>query len=132
MTKRTLSSSPAGRIGLLLRHSDVSKVDLARTLELPDGLCGRYPYGRLRTIAYGSGGGRGAAGCSVTVLSGQVPINRHLGVSLRLGAVEAPDVPEDALEYADKLLRYKGLLDSWLGVLHSPLAGVGMSTDQFL
>ena len=65
----------------------------------------------------------------MTVLSGQVPINRHLGVSLRLGPVEAPDVPADALEYADRMLRYRGLLDSWLGAWHSPLAGVGMSTD---
>ena len=52
-------------------------------------------------------------------------------MSLRLGTVEAPDVPADALEYADRMLRYRGLLDSWLGAWHSPLAGVGMSTDSY-
>jgi hypothetical protein len=65
----------------------------------------------------------------VTVLSGQVPLDRHLGVSLRLGTVDAPDVPKEALQYADQLLRYRSLLDSWLDVPRSPLAGVDMSTN---
>lgn len=132
MTKQTLPSSPAGRIELLLRHSDVSRAELARTLDLPreisvdDVLTGTYELSPADLVVVAE-----LLDVPVTVLSGQVPINRHLGVSLRLGAVEAPDVPEGALEYADRLLRYRGLLDSWLGVLRSPLAGVGMSTDRY-
>ena len=132
MTTRTLPSSPAGRIGLLLRHSGVSGAQLARVLDLPvevsvdDVLAGRYRLSAADLVAVAE-----LLDVPPTVLSGEVPINRHLGVSLRLGTVEAPDVPADALEYADRMLRYRGLLDSWLGAWHSPLAGVGMSTDGF-
>jgi hypothetical protein len=132
MTTRTLPSSPAGRIGLLLRHSGVSKAQLARVLDLPveasvdDVLAGKHQLSAADLVVVAE-----LLDVPVTVLSGQVPIDRHLGVSLRLGTVEAPDVPADALEYADRLLRYRGLLDSWLGAWHSPLAGVGMSTDSY-
>jgi Zn-dependent peptidase ImmA (M78 family) len=132
MTTLTLPSSPAGRIELLLRHSGVSKAQLARSLELPaevsveDVLAGEYQLSATDLVVVAE-----LLDVPVTVLSGQVPMNRHLGVSLRLGTVEAPDVPADALEYADQMLRYRGLLDSWLGAWHSPLAGVGMSTDSF-
>ncbi|WP_445186990.1 ImmA/IrrE family metallo-endopeptidase [Pseudonocardia sp. Cha107L01] len=64
-----------------------------------------------------------------TVLSGQVPINRHLGVSLRLGALQSTEAPNAALQYAEKLLQYQALLDSWLGRVSNPLANVSMSTD---
>jgi Zn-dependent peptidase ImmA (M78 family) len=132
MTGRTLPSSPAGRIQLLLRHSDVGESEVRRALALPehigveDVLQGQYPLSPTDLVAMAD-----LLDVPVTVLSGQVPIDRHLGVSLRLGSVEAADVPGEALEYADTLLRYKGLLDSWLGVLRSPLAGIGMSTDAF-
>lgn len=132
MTTRTLPSSSAGRIGLLLSHSGVSKAQLARVLDLPaevsvdDVLAGNYQLSAADLVAAAE-----LLDVPVTVLSGQVPIDRHLGVSLRLGTVEAPDVPADALEYADRMLRYRGLLDSWLGAWHSPLAGVGMSTDSY-
>ena len=122
MTTRTLPSSPAGRIGLLLRHSGVSGAQLARVLDLPvevsvdDVLAGRYQLSAADLVAVAE-----LLDVPPTVLSGEVPINRHLGVSLRLGTVEASDVPADALEYADRMLRYRGLLDSWLGAWHSPL-----------
>lgn len=132
MTRRTLPSSPAGRIELLLRHSGVSEAQLARALDLPvevsveDVLAGDHQLSATDLVAVAE-----LLDVPVTVLSGQVPINGHLGVSLRLGTVEALDVPADALEYADRMLRYRGLLDSWLGAWRSPLAGVGMSTDSF-
>lgn len=132
MTRRTLPSSPADRIALLLTHSDVSKEELARVLALPAGvpvdavLTGGYQLSPADLVEVAD-----LLDVPVTVLSGQVPINRHLGVSLRLGTVDAPDVPDDALQYADRLLRYRGLLDSWLGMQPGPLAGVDMSTDRF-
>jgi hypothetical protein len=132
MTERMLPSSPADRVSLLLRHSDVGKGDLARALDLPSGttadavLAGEYPLSPTDLVTLAD-----LLDVPVTVLSGQVPIDRHLGVSLRLGAVEAADVPRGALEYADKLLRHRSLLDSWLGPAQSPLAGVSMSTDSF-
>jgi hypothetical protein len=67
----------------------------------------------------------------VTVLSGQVPFDRHLGVSLRLGRVEAPEVPKEALQEAERLLRSRHLLDSWLGRETSPLATVSMSHERY-
>ena len=132
MTRQALPSSPAGRIELLLHHSGVSEAELARALYLPAGvsvddvLAGDYQLSATDLVAVAE-----LLDVPVTVLNGQVPINRHLGVSLRLGTVDAPDVPADALEYADRMLRYRGLLDSWLGTWHSPLAGVGMSTDKY-
>lgn len=132
MSEQTLPSSPGGRIELLLRHSAVSESAVRRALALPehiaveDVFAGQYALSPTDLVAMAD-----LLDVPPTVLSGQVPIDRHLGVSLRLGSVEAADVPGDALEYADKLLRYKGLLDSWLGVLRSPLAGIGMSTDAF-
>lgn len=132
MIERTLPSSPAGRVDLLLRHSDVSKVEIGRVLELPRGitvddvLSGKHELSPTDLVALAD-----LLDVPVTVLSGDVPIDRHLGVSLRLGAVEAADVPRGALEYADKLLRYRGLLDSWLGTPSSPLAAVSMSQDGY-
>jgi Zn-dependent peptidase ImmA (M78 family) len=132
MTKQTLPSSSAGRIALLLDHSDATEADLANLLSLPTGiavrdvLSGMYGLSPSQLVAVAD-----LLDVPVTVLTGQVPIDRHLGVSLRLGAVEAADVPAVALEYADKLLRYRALLDSWLGSRQSPLAGINVSTDGY-
>jgi IrrE N-terminal-like domain len=128
MTRRTLPSSPADRIALLLARSDASKEDLARALDLPADvpvdavLTGDHELSPSDLVAVAD-----VLDVPVTVLSGQVPVDSHLGVSLRLGTVDAPDVPEEALQYADHLLRYRGLLDSWLGMPRGPLAGVDMS-----
>lgn len=67
----------------------------------------------------------------VTVLAGQVPIDRHLGVSLRLGAVDTADVPIDALEYAEMMLKHQALLDSWWGRPRNPLGSLPVSTDRY-
>src|SRR6516225_640600 len=55
----------------------------------------------------------------------------HLSITLRLDAVDAADATTEALQYADKLLGYRALLDSWLGSVRSPLAEIGMSTDSY-
>ena len=132
MPRPTASSSPADRIALLLGRSGVSREELARVLDLPAGvsvdavLAGDHELSPSDLVAVAD-----ALDVPVTVLSGQVPVDRHLGVSLRLGTVDAPDVPADALQYADRLLRHRCLLDSWLGAPRSPLAGVDMSARRF-
>lgn len=131
MTGKTLPSSPADRIALLLAASDVTEDELAQALGLPAGvsahtvLAGDHALSPSDLVVAAD-----LLDVPVTVLSGHVPLDRHLGVSLRLGTVEAPDVPAEALRYAEELLRFKGLLDSWLSGLVSPLAGVSMSTHK--
>lgn len=131
MTGQTLPSSPADRIALLLGASDATEDELAQVLGLPEGvgadavLAGDYELSPSDLVVVAD-----MLDVPVTVLSGHVPLDRHLGVSLRLGTVEAPEVPADALRYADELLRFKDLLDSWLGRQVSPLAGVSMSTHR--
>lgn len=131
MTGQTLSSSPADRIALLLAASDATEDELARVLGLPAGvsaeavLAGDYELSPSDLVVVAD-----LLDVPVTVLSGHVPLDRHLGVSLRLGTVQAPEVPVDALRYADELLRFRDLLDSWLGRQVSPLAGVSMSTHR--
>jgi hypothetical protein len=132
MPMLTLPSSSADRIALLLDRSGVSREELAQVLDLPAGvsvdavLAGDHELSPSDLVAVAD-----VLDVPVTVLSGQVPFDRHLGVSLRLGTVDAPDVPGEALQYADRLLRYRCLLDSWLGVPRSPLAGVDMSAHRF-
>lgn len=132
MPGQTLPSSPADRIVLLLNHSAVSRTELAKVLGLPAAqsvdavLAGERELSPSDLVAVAD-----LFDVPVTVLSGHVPLERHLGVSLRLGAVQAPEVPEEALQYADRLLRYRYLLDSWLGVPRSPLDGIDMSVNKF-
>lgn len=132
MAEQALPSSSAGRIALLLDHSGATEADLAGVLGLPTGitvrdvLSGHYELSPSELVAVAD-----MLDVPVTVLTGQIPMNRHLGISLRLGAVDAADVPVAALEYADKMLRYRALLDSWLGSPQSPLTGINMSTDGY-
>jgi hypothetical protein len=131
MTGQTLSSSPADRIALLLSASGITEEQLAQALGLPAGvsahavLVGDHELSPSDLVVAAD-----LLDVPVTVLSGHVPLDRHLGVSLRLGTVEATDVPVEALRYADELLRFRDLLDSWLGRQVNPLAGVSMSTHR--
>ena len=131
MTGQTLPSSPADRIALLLAASDVTEDELAQALGLPAGVSAHAVLAGDRELSPSDlVVAADLLDVPVTVLSGHVPLDRHLGVSLRLGTVDAPDVPAEALRYADELLRFKDLLDSWLGGRVSPLAGVSMSTHR--
>ena len=131
MTGQTLPSSPADRIALLLAASDVTEDELAQALGLPAGVSAHAVLAGDRELSPSDlVVAADLLDVPVTVLSGHVPLDRHLGLSLRLGTVEAPDVPAEALRYADELLRFKDLLDSWLGGRVSPLAGVSMSTHR--
>lgn len=132
MTERTLPSSPADRIALLLARSELGEDELARVLDLPVDvpgsavLSGEYSLSPSDLVALAD-----VLDVPVTVLSGQVPFDRHLGVSLRLGTVNVPDVPDEALYYADRLLRYRGILDSWLGASPTLRSCVNVSTHGF-
>jgi Zn-dependent peptidase ImmA (M78 family) len=122
----------AERIQRLLASSEVPEGQLAQVLDLPSGvtvdevLTGSHPLAPTDLVAVAD-----LLDVPVTVLTGQVPIDRHLGVSLRLGSLQAPDVPEEALQNAELHLRYQALLDSWLSRPRSPLAAVSMSTDGY-
>jgi hypothetical protein len=132
MTKQTLPSSPAGRIALLLTRSDLGEEELARILDLPADvpgsavLSGDYVLSPSDLVALAD-----VLDVPATVLSGQVPLDRHLGVSLRLGTVDAPDAPDEALYYADRVLRYRSVLDSWLNAPPSPGSSIDVSTHGF-
>ncbi len=132
MADRMLPSATAGRIERLLASSNVPKAEVARVLDLPSGvtvddmLAGHYQLSPSDVVAIAD-----LLDVPVTVLTGQVPMDRHLGVSLRLGTVQAPDVPNEALRCAETHLHYRALLDSWLGSPQNPLAVVSMSTDEY-
>lgn len=132
MSSETLPSSPAGRIALLLDRSGTTEDEVAQVLALPAGvtaqevLAGAYELSPSDLVVVAD-----LLDVPVTVLSGHVPLDRHLGVSLRLGTVDARQVPDQALRYADELLRCKDLLDSWLGGQPSPLAEIDMSTHRY-
>ena len=134
MTKQMLPSSPAARIELLLRHSDVSKAEVARTVELSRGvsvedvLTGRYMSCQPTDLVAVAE----LLDVPVTVLSGQVPINRHLGVRFAWVRWRHPPYLRMPLSMLTRCSGIGELLDSWLGALHSPLAGVGMSTDRLV
>ncbi|MDQ3484688.1 MAG: ImmA/IrrE family metallo-endopeptidase, partial [Actinomycetota bacterium] len=126
-------TSPATIIAALLGQSDGLEAELAEALDLPDGvllddvLSGAHLLTPSDLIAASD-----VLGVPVTVLTGDVPMDRHLGVSLRMGRVSgAADVPLDALTYADTVLGHQAVLDSWLGPVVSPLAGVAMHTDKY-
>jgi Zn-dependent peptidase ImmA (M78 family) len=71
----------------------------------------------------------------VAVLTGDLPIEGHLGVSLRMGALDAAAGLAEPLGWANRMLDYAALLDSWLGPAPVPewdrLGQVPWSTDSF-
>jgi Zn-dependent peptidase ImmA (M78 family) len=130
----TAPDTPHGRIAELVGRAALDVVDeLVRALVLPDGiglddvLSGGYPLTPSDLVAAAD-----ALDVPVTVLSGHVPMEQHLGVSLRLGRLSAAaDVPVEALAWIDTLLGHREVLDRWLGPVESPLAGMPMHTDAF-
>lgn len=132
MTGRESPSSAASRIKRLLASSDLTKAELASVLDLPSGitidavLAGGHELSATDLVAAAD-----VLDVPVTVLTGQLPMDQHLGVSLRLGTIDAPDVPAEALQSAEMHLRYRALLDSWLEPPGNPMGAVSMSTDNF-
>lgn len=129
----TAPTSRAQRIGALLVRSPLGAAEFVGELGLPDEvtiedvLDGRYELTPSELVAAAD-----VLDVPVTVLTGDLPIDRHLGVSLRLGQVQqATDVPYEALALADRLLDQQAVLDSWFGPVASPLDGVPMSTITY-
>jgi hypothetical protein len=71
----------------------------------------------------------------VAVLTGDLPMDGHLGVSLRMGTLDAAEGLAETLGWANRMLDHAALLDSWLGQPDSPLRGligrVGWSSDPY-
>jgi Zn-dependent peptidase ImmA (M78 family) len=63
------------------------------------------------------------------VLTGQVPMDRNLATSLRLGLIEAAETPAEALSYARMLLDHLAVLDAWTQPTRSRLEGLAVSRD---
>lgn len=129
----TPSQSPLGIIVALAARAGLELPDLFDEFDLPDGVTtgdvtsGAYVLTPTDLVAAAD-----VLDVPVTVLTGKVPMDGHLGVSLRLGRVtEAADVPADALAYADMVLGHRAVLDSWLGPVESPLAGIPMHTSDY-
>jgi IrrE N-terminal-like domain len=127
------STSRAERVALLLERSPLSPDEFVAALGLPndvtpaDVLSGAYNLSPSDLVAAAD-----LLEVPVTVLTGDLPIDRHLGVSLRLGRVEAAaEAPIEALSFADALLGQQAVLDSWLEPVPSRLAGVAMHTGAY-
>lgn len=67
----------------------------------------------------------------IPVLTGDVPVSGHLGVSLRLGMVaDQNQTPDAALAYADRVLSHMDVLDAVLGP-QTPQQAPRMSTHPY-
>lgn len=127
-----LGSSTADRLVRLLDASGVTSAQLGEALWLPDGvtvdavLAGRHDLAPSDLVAAAE-----LLRVPASVLSGALPIEGHLGVSLRLGAVEA-DAPVEALRDADTMLEHRAVIDRRLPRPPDPMDGVPPSTDAFM
>ncbi|MEU7863835.1 ImmA/IrrE family metallo-endopeptidase [Nonomuraea sp. NPDC049141] len=132
MPEQTLPTTPGARIALLIKRSNVAEGELSDIVDLPDGVTvvdvleDRYALSPTDLVVVAD-----LLNVPATTLTGQMPIDRHLGVSLRIGSAEISDVPVEALEYADILLQHQAVLDSWLGEISNLLHEVPMSTDRY-
>lgn len=117
--------SPRSRIQALLERTAVTPDDVAAGMLLPEGvtlervLDGSYEPSLSELL-----GAADVLDVPVGVLTGDIPADGHLGVSLRLGAVEGAEDLADALGHANRLLDRAALLDSWLGAAPAPARDV--------
>jgi len=124
--------SPHERIEQLLSTVPSAMPEIARILGIPESATlietirqrANWTPGELVEIAE-------ALRVPSAVLAGRLPMDRHLGVSLRLGVLTEPGAPAEALQRAERLFDDKAVLDSWLGPVRSPLASVPMSSDTY-
>lgn len=128
----TLPATRSGRVASLVRSLAVDDADLARVLDLPDGVeVGRVLDGSYELTATDLVAVADLLDVPVGVLTGDQPVEGRLGVSLRMGYVSEADVPVEALRHADMLLRHRAVLDSWLGPMPGPPDDLRMSTDGY-
>jgi len=119
-------STPRERIALLLEGSPDAETTLAQALllrreELADMLLGRRDLSLSDLVTAAD-----VLDVPVTYLAGPVDSDRSLGVSLRLGQAQQSGAPEQAVAYADTLVRRLALLDLWQGTQPGRLDGMGV------
>lgn len=125
------SESPGDRIGLLLARMPELEHELEVALllspgeNLPDVLRAENRLSLEDLVAAAD-----VLSVPVTVLTGQESMVDNLAVSLRLGLASDIGVPEDALGYAEMLLRYRTLLDTWLPALENSLARLPVGRES--
>jgi Zn-dependent peptidase ImmA (M78 family) len=132
MTGDALPTTPAGRISLLLTRTPDAAAELGRALLLsPDMSVDQALAGGLELSLSDLVAAADVLDVPVTVLVGQVPLDRNLAVSLRLGLAQKPNAPVEDLEYADMLLQHRALLDLWQDTpATSPVLAVPLSHDH--
>jgi len=129
-------STPGARLAELLASSDVTAKQVSAGMLLPEDvpieqvLDGTYEPSVSELL-----GAADVLEVPVAVLTGDLPATGHLGVSLRLGRIEAAEALSGPLAYANRLLDHRALLDSWLGPAAAPLrerlSRVMLSRDPF-
>lgn len=126
-------SSPGARIGEILRRTGVQSDRVAAAMLLD------VPFERVLDLSYEPTpselfSAAVALEVPVAVLTGGLPLAGHLGVSLRMGALDAVEGLAEPLGYANRMLDHAALLDSWLGEddlpLRANLTRVPLSTDR--
>lgn len=129
-------STPGARLSVLLAVSELTAAQLSVGMLLP----GDVPVERVLDGTYEPSisellGAADVLEVPVAVLTGELPVSGHLGVSLRLGRIYGAEALRGPLAYANRLLDHRALLDSWLGPAAAPLrerlSGVMLSRDRF-
>ncbi|MHB1800054.1 MAG: ImmA/IrrE family metallo-endopeptidase [Actinomycetes bacterium] len=121
MTVGTSAPAPGARIAELMERTGVSADQVADRMMLdPD-----VPFERVLDGTYEPSpsellGAADALDVPVAVLTGDLPTEGHLGVSLRMGTLDAVEGLAEPLGWANRMLDHAALLDSWLGQPEAP------------
>lgn len=116
------SSTPGARIAALLESSEATPGDLLDAMlvgsdvGIEQVLDGSYEPSVSELLAAAE-----VLQVPVAALTGELPEDGHLGVSLRLGRIAGAESLASPLAYANRLLDHRALLDSWLGRAAAPL-----------
>lgn len=116
------TSSAGARIAALIESSGATAEDVAAGMLLPpevglaEVLDGSYEPSLSEIVAAAD-----VLRVPAAVLLGDLPVEGHLGVSLRLGRISGAEALAGPLAYANRMLDHRSLLDSWLGAAEAPL-----------
>ncbi|UZJ26902.1 ImmA/IrrE family metallo-endopeptidase (plasmid) [Rhodococcus antarcticus] len=129
-------STPGARLSALLAVSELTAAQLSVGMLLAEAV----PVERVLDGTYEPSvsellGAADVLEVPVAVLTGELPVSGHLGVSLRLGRIRGAEALSGPLAYANRLLDHGALLDSWFGPAAAPLreslSRVMLSRDKF-
>lgn len=130
------ADTPGVLIAELMERTGVSGTQVADRMMLD----GDVPFDRVLDGTYEPTpsellGAADALGVPVAVLTGDLPADGHLGVSLRMGTLKAAEGLVGPLGWANRMLDHAALLDSWLGQPDAPqrvlLRHGGWSSDSY-